>query len=65
MFPNSILPEHLPQYIFMYLIFPNKISTLFNIYSLKDIFNFAKLVSRHFKFKFEPDFVHITNLVNS
>jgi len=31
MFPNSILVENLPQYIFMCLIFPYKISALSNI----------------------------------
>jgi hypothetical protein len=35
------------------------------MYSLKDMSNLAKLVMKHFNAKFEPDLVHITNLVNS
>jgi hypothetical protein len=31
MFPNSILVENLPQYIFTCLIFPYKISDLSNV----------------------------------
>jgi len=29
------------------------------MYSLRDMFDLAKLVSRHFKAKFRPDLVHI------
>jgi hypothetical protein len=27
------------------------------------MFNLAKLINKHFKIKFEPDFVHVTNLL--
>jgi hypothetical protein len=48
----------------MYLIFFFVKFQLYLIYGLKDMFNLAKLVIRHFKAKFGPDLVHITNLVN-
>jgi hypothetical protein len=61
MFLNFIWPENLPQYSFMCLVFPWKIDPM---YSLGDILDLAKLVSRYFKTKFELDLVDIINLVN-
>jgi hypothetical protein len=63
MFPNSIWPENLSQYSFMCPVFPCKISAWSD--GLRDMFNLVKLVSKHFKVKFRPDLIHITNLVNS
>jgi hypothetical protein len=34
------------------------------MYSLKDMSDFAKLVSRYFKAKFKSDLIHTINLVN-
>jgi len=34
------------------------------MYGLRDISDLAKLVNKYFKAKFEPNLVHITNLVN-
>jgi hypothetical protein len=35
------------------------------MYDLRDMSDLAKLVNKYFKSKFEPNLVHITNLVDS